>query len=303
MKNCSRIVPHLALVFVVMVWGSSFVFTKILLNAGLTAAQIFLLRFAVSYVVLLAYSVFKTSHRWFASNWKDELKMVGLGITGGSLYFLTENSAMNYTTSINTSIIVNACPLFTALLVGLLYKSERITARQMTASVISLAGMVIVVLNGRFMLHLSPIGDLLAFMACMSWVVYSLIMVKMSNRYDSMFITRKVFFYGVLTILPYFIAEPGMPALSLLVRTDVLLNLLYLSVISSVACFLLWNWAINQLGVVITTNYIYLNSPSTILFAWWLIDEPVTAWVLIGTSLLIYGLYLINQRKVSQPGD
>ncbi len=301
MKNYSYIVPHLALFFVVMVWGSSFVFTKILLNAGLTAAQIFLLRFAISYVVLLTYSVFKKSHRWFARNWTDELKMVGLGITGGSLYFLAENSAMNYTSAINTSIIVNACPLFTALLVGFVYKSERISAHQMTGTVLSLVGMAIVVLNGRFMLHLSPKGDLLAFVACMSWVVYSLIMVKMSKQYDSLFITRKVFFYGVLTILPYFIIDPGMPSLSLLVRTDVVLNLVYLSVISSVACFLLWNWAINKLGVVITTNYIYLNSPSTILFAWWLIDETVTPWVLLGTLLLIYGLYMINQKKKTLP--
>ena len=299
MKGLKNILPHLAVFFVVTVWGSSFVFTKILLNAGITAAQIFLLRFAIAYVFLMLYSVCQKSHRWFSDSFIDELKMVALGITGGSLYFLTENSAMNYTSAINTSIIVNTCPLFTALAVAAIYKSEHVTRSQLIGTVISLVGMAVVVLNGHFLLQLSPKGDMLAFLAMLSWVIYSLIMVKMSKRYDSILITRKVFFYGVLTILPYFIFDPGMPPLSTLLRTDVLLNLLFLSVISSTACFLLWNWAIKRLGVVITTNYIYLNAPATILFAWWLIDEPVTLWVLVGTALLIFGLYLINKKGQS----
>jgi drug/metabolite transporter (DMT)-like permease len=65
-------------------------------------------------------------------------------------------------------------------------------------------GTSVVVLNGRFVLHLSPIGDALAFGACLCWAFYSLLMIPASQRYSSMFITRKVFFYGLLTMIPYY---------------------------------------------------------------------------------------------------
>ena len=98
----NRFICHLVAFLVVAVWGVTFVYTKLLLIAGLTAAQIFVLRFVVAYLLLLIYSLTRKSFRLFASSWQDELLMVALGIVGGSLYFLTENSAMIYTTTTNT---------------------------------------------------------------------------------------------------------------------------------------------------------------------------------------------------------
>lgn len=284
---------------VVIIWGSTFVFTKLLLLNGLSAAQIFLLRFILAYAMLLVWSISSKGHRWFCKSLKDEFKMLLLGISGGSLYFLAENSAMNYTTATNDSLIVCACPLFTTLIVALFYKSEHISGRQLVGTLIALVGMAVVVMNGQFVLQLSPKGDLLAFTACMCWVVYSLLMMNVSKRYPSVFTTRKVFFYGLVTIIPYFIAYPGMPSLSVLTQPDVLLNLLFLSIVASTLCFLLWNWTLSRIGVVETTNYVYLNPLATIVFAWWLIDEPVTAWLLLGTALLLWGLYLVNKKNIS----
>ena len=133
----NRLIYHLVAFLVVAVWGSTFVFTKLLLNAGLTAAQIFVLRFVVAYLLLLIYSLTRTSFRLFASSWQDELLMVALGIVGGSLYFLTENSAMIYTTTTNTSLIVCLCPLFAALLI----LSERITIYFIIGTLLILMGM------------------------------------------------------------------------------------------------------------------------------------------------------------------
>ncbi len=140
--------------------------------------------------------------------------MALLGITGGSLYFCSENEAMNFTTTTNTSLIVCSCPLFATLLVRLVYKdSTRIHIVQLLGSLLAFVGMIIVVLNGRFVLHLSPVGDALAFTACMCWAIYSLLMKSVTGDYSAAFITRKVFFYGVLTILPYYLFIPGFPPL------------------------------------------------------------------------------------------
>lgn len=297
MKSNNRLFYHFVAFFTVAIWGSTFVFTKMLLLAGLSPAQIFTLRFIIAYVLLLGYSLTQR-HQWMCGSWQDELLMVALGITGGSLYFLTENAAMLYTTATNTSLIVCACPLFAMMLFALFYRhSEPIGRIQVLGSVIAFLGMAVVVLNGRFVLRLSPIGDLLAFSACLCWAVYSLLMKRAMGRYSTLFITRKVFFYGLVTIIPYYVLEPGFPSFSTILRADVLWNLLFLSVVASMVCFLTWNWALAKLGAVVATNWVYFNPIVTILFAWWLLHEQITGWFLLGTLLILAGMYLADKKK------
>ena len=293
---------HLVAFIVVAIWGSTCVFTKMLLQSGLTPAQIFTLRFTIAYVLLLCYSLITQHSSLFASSWRDELLMVALGITGGSVYFLTENAAMLYTTATNTSLIVCSCPLFAMLLVAIVYRhTERITKMQALGSVVACLGMAIVVLNGHFVLHLSPLGDLLAFAACLCWAVYSLIMKRATERYSSLFITRKVFFYGLLTIIPYYILRPSEATIFSFsifnLQLSIILNLLFLGVVASMLCYLLWNWVIGKLGAVVATNWVYFNPITTIGFAWWLLDEKITIWFLLGSTLILVGMYLADKRK------
>ena len=292
-----RFFYHFAAFLIVAIWGSTFVFTKMLLLNGLSPAQIFTLRFIVAYILLLAVSLTR-HHQWFFHSLKDELLMVALGITGGSLYFLAENAAMLYTTATNTSLIVCSCPLFTMFLFALFYRhSEHITRFQAVGSLIACLGMAVVVLNGHFVLHLSPLGDMLAFAACLCWAVYSLLMRPALEHYSSLFITRKVFFYGLLTIIPYYILVPGFPTLTILLRPDVLWNLLFLSVVASLLCYLAWTWVISRLGAVVATNWVYFNPITTILFAWWLLNEQITVWFLLGSVLILLGMFMADRKK------
>ena len=293
----NRFLYHLVAFLVVAIWGVTFVFTKLLLMAGLTAAQIFVLRFIMAYLLLLVYTLVRKQFRLFASSWQHELLMVALGITGGSLYFLMENSAMIYTTTTNTSLIVCLCPLFAALLVALFYRSMRLHGIQIAGTVMAAIGVIIVVLNGRFVLHLSPLGDTLAFGACLCWAFYSLLMIPAGQHYDTLFITRKVFFYGLLSMIPYFLIYSDLPSLSVVLRPDVLANLLFLGCIASMLCYLAWNWVIKKLGAVIVTNYVYFNPVTTVIFAWLILSERITIYFLIGTLLILTGMYLCNKVR------
>ena len=289
---------HLTAFAVVAVWGSTFVLTKLLLLWGLTPASIFTIRFVMAYMVLLLLSPFGKRIRWFADNVKDELLMLGLGVTGGSLYFLTENTAMNYTSTTNTSLIVSMCPLCAALVISLFYKSERLKGVQVLGTLIAAAGAAIVVLNGQFVQHLSPLGDALAFGACLSWAFYSLLMIPASQRYDTLFITRKVFFYGLVSMIPYYIVfRHDFPPVSIVVQPKVLITLLFLGCVASALCFFAWNWAIKKLGAIVTTNYGYLNPVVTIVCAWLVLSKRITGWFLVGTVLILSGMYLSGRRK------
>ena len=283
---------HLVAFATVAIWGCTFVSTKVLMLNGLSPAQIFTLRFLIAYVMMLA--VFHS--RLWADSWRDELKMMLLGISGGSLYFLSENEAMNFTSTTNTSLIVCSCPLFATLLVRLVYRSTtRISMMQLGGSLLAFAGMVIVVLNGRFVLHLSPLGDALAFTACLSWSVYSLLMKWVSAKYGAAFITRKVFFYGVLTILPYYIFYPTLPTAAVLTKPVVMGNLAFLGCLASMICFLTWNWCISKLGAVQATNWVYFNPITTMIFASWVLGEKITPYFLAGATCILLGMFVADR--------
>lgn len=296
MSSNTRLFYHAVAFLVVAVWGSTFVFTKLLLLAGLSPAQIFVLRFIIAYLLLLGFSLWK-SIRWLSNSWQDELLMLFLGLTGGSLYFLTENSAMNYTTTTNTSLIVSLSPLIATTLISMFYRSQRLSRRQSMGSVLAAVGVVLVVMNGHFVLHLSPRGDALAFGAALCWGVYSLLMVPATRFYDTLFITRKVFFYGLVSMIPYFVCYPGL-GLDLLVQQPALVwNLLFLGCVASMLCFLAWNWVIKKLGAVVATNYVYLNPVTTIVFAWLVLHEQITFYFILGTLLILVGMYLADKRS------
>ena len=301
---------HLVAFLVVAIWGSTFVFTKLLLMGGLSPAQIFTLRFIIAYLLLLAYELtFKRqTFRAFCHSIKNELLMVALGITGGSLYFLAENSAMNYTTTTNTSLIVCLCPLFASFFIGMFYKSERLRSIQIVGTLMAAIGVVVVVLNGRFVLHLSPLGDSLAFLACLCWAFYSLLMIPANKKYHTVFITRKVFFYGLLSMIPYYIYRPEeavvfTPQVVDVFTLPMFLNLLFLGCVASMLCYLAWCWVMKKLGAVIATNYVYFNPVVTILFAWVILSEQITVYFLIGTVLILVGMYLCDKTDQRKPAD
>ena len=287
---------HLFALFAVTVWGATFVSTKVLIGYGLSPAEIFVIRFLMAYICILPF----TCKRWIADCWQDELRLAGVGITGGSLYFLAENMALEFAPASNVSLIVCSAPLWTALLLALLYRNERMSRRQQVGSLLAFLGMVLVVMNGRFVLQLAPKGDLLALGAAWLWVLYSLIIKQLGDRYEALFITRKTFFYGLITIVPWFLYEPFSIDRALLLSPIVAGNLLFLGVIASMLCYLMWAIAMRGLGAVRATNYIYLNPLVTIITAALCIAEQITPIALLGAILILYGMWQAEKNEDSQ---
>lgn len=288
-----RIYGHLGALFVVTVWGTTFVSSKVLLNAGLQPADIFLVRFIIAYVCMIIIS----HRRLWSDNIRDELTLLGLGVMGGSLYFLTENMALVYSTSANVSILVSTTPLLTAMIVSACYRSERMTRMQVFGSVIAFIGAALVVLNGQVMLHINPLGDALAISAAVTWALYSLFMRRVMQRYSPDFITRKVFAYGVLTILPYIgFVEKFNCDTAVWTSPTVIGNILFLGLLASTACYLLWNWVMRELGAVKSTNYIYLQSLITMLAGAAILGERITLMGLTGALILIAGMFYAVKR-------
>lgn len=218
-KNYPRSVPrtkltyHLLALAVVAVWGVTFVCTKVLIAAGMAPAAIFFCRFVLAYAGIWAYTLLTGQERRLWNGWKEEGIFLLLGVTGGSLYFLTENTALAYTQASNTAFLVSSAPLFTAILTFLYARigkgrfadsleKIRLGWPLVGGTVLALAGMALVVFDGS-RVTFSAKGDLLAIAAALCWAVYSLFMGQMTHEYGTLTATRKVFFYGLLTIIPF----------------------------------------------------------------------------------------------------
>lgn len=304
----SRFIWHLLALAVVAVWGVTFVCTKTLISAGMDPAGIFAIRFTLAYIGIwvLCLSDRKNLRCWSRS-WKDELVFLFLGITGGSFYFLTENTALAHTQATNVAFLVCVAPLFTllfTLLYKLLFKDRfargmedvRLGFPLVGGTLLALAGMAMVVFDGA-RLQISLEGDLLAIGAALCWALYSLFMGQMTADYGAVFATRKVFFYGLLTILPFLGASAGSFSPAVLGQPVVYGNLLFLGLVASLACFVAWNLVMAKLGNVTSTNYVYLNPVFTLISAMIILGERMTLVSGLGSAAILAGVILAGSKK------
>lgn len=272
---------------VILVWSTTFVSTKVLLRT-LSPVEIMFYRYVLAYVVLLA--VHPKFHR--PGSLREELLFGGAGIFGGTLYFLAENYALKYTLVSNVGLLLATSPMLTALVARFFSGGERLTRQLWTGFGVAFVGVFFVIFNGHFVLKLSPFGDFLAVAAALSWAFYSVLIKKIGNRYSGIYITRKVFFYSLLTMLPSLFLTDFRWQLSVLYDGRVLANLAFLGVLASSVCFLLWSKVIWRLGPVAVNNFIYLVPLFTMLASALVLSEPITAYAVAGGGLIVFGVYL-----------
>ncbi len=285
---------HLAALFTILIWGTTFISTKVLLRS-FQPIEILFFRFALGYLALLL----AKPRPLRCEQPRQELYFMGAGLCGVTLYFLCENIALTYTLASNVGVLVSISPFFTAILAHRFLDGERLHPRFFLGFAAAIAGIALIGLNGSFVLKLNPMGDLLAALAAVVWAVYSVLMRKISGLgHGTVQCTRRVFFYGLLFMVPALFFFPFELGLERLAQPVNLLNLLFLGLGASAACFATWNWAVKILGAVKTSIYIYAVPVVTILFSALILHEPITWMALAGTALTLLGLLLSENLLV-----
>ena len=280
---------HLLALATILVWGTTFASTKVLLNHGLTPPEIMFYRFIIAYAL-----TWLCSRKVWAGTWRDEAFLAVAGFMGGTLYFLAENTALDYSITSNVALIVCTTPVLTVLLTSLCYK-ERLTHKLIVGSVVALLGVGFVVLNGT-VLKIHPLGDALALVAALAWAVYSVVIRRFDGRYSTWFVTRKIFFYGILTMLPFIACGMGgglhLDKLAIPVVTG---NILFLSVVASMLCFYSWNLVLEKIGTIRASNYMYTQPLVSLACSVTILGEPFTPIALLGTVLILVGIYVAER--------
>ncbi|MFA7396723.1 MAG: DMT family transporter, partial [Sphaerochaetaceae bacterium] len=205
MKLKQNIAHALALI-TVTIWGTTFIATKLLLS-GFSPVEILLIRFLMAYVGLSVYTIATGSRKRAPFDLRHELLCGAAGLTGVVMYYYLENVALTMTNASNVGILVSMAPLSTALLGIFLLKEEKVRPAIFVGFFIASVGAVLVMFNGIVEFDVQIKGDLLAISATLGWALYSIILRKIdSTTYKVAHYTRKIFFYGIVFMLPFFLS-------------------------------------------------------------------------------------------------
>lgn len=290
-KKDSKALAHICCVIVIILWGSAIVASKMALQY-LTPVEVVVLRFICGYATLWI-----IAPKWLKlEKWLDELACLACGFTGVSLYFLLQNLALPHTSTTNVSIILALSPMFTAICMSMAGEGERIKKNFHLGFIISICGVVLVVSNGQLSaLKGGLLGDVLVLFCTISWGIYSVVLKRL-KKYPTLLVTRRIFFYGLITMIPFALVMGFSPDWSGLLH-HCLPNVLYMGCFASAIAYVLWNRGIEILGPVKTDIYRYMMPVATIIFSAIFLGEQLTPIRLLGVVITLAGL-LVSQGNI-----
>ncbi len=293
MKN-PQAAGHLSALVTILIWGTTFISTKVLLVA-FEPVEILFIRFVLGLIAL----VIVCPHRLKGTTPRQELTFAAAGLCGVCLYYLLENIALTYTLASNVGVILSVAPFFTAILSHVVFKgTEKLRPSFFGGFVLAMAGIALISFNGSA-LSLNPMGDLLALLAALVWACYSILTKKISGYgYSTLITTRRVFCYGIAFMIPAMFLFDVRWGLSALAQPVYLLNLVFLGLGASALCFVTWNTAVKLLGPVRTSVYIYMSPVITVVTSALILHEPVTPLAAGGMALTLAGLFLSEGRPL-----
>lgn len=277
-----------------VIWGSTFISTKVLL-ADFSPTAVMFIRFLLAFILICIIC----PKRFPKTNFKTELLLLLAGICGVTCYYQLENIALTYTYASNVGVIFAIIPFFVGIEALFLLKSERISALFIVGFLIAITGICIISFNGAKNFNLNPYGDLLACIGCVVWSFYAIIVKKLSiPNVSVMLLTKRIFMYAIICMIPcMFIFDKGFSIdFAPLLKPINMANFAYLAIGASVCCYIAWNVASNLIGVLATSVYIYVGPIVTVLLSFVILDEHITWVSCIGIFLTLLGLF-VSQLK------
>jgi drug/metabolite transporter (DMT)-like permease len=287
-------ISYLAAASAAILWGASFLLTKIVLTQ-LGPMSTAALRWAVAALALVIISTATTRGRdALRRAFRDDVwSFVGLGLVGVSLFYGLQNLALVYTTSIDVGLIMNGVPILTAVL-GVWLFGERLPRRAAAGVVIALVGVTFITLGGLTGAAVTArarlLGDLLAVMATLLAALYIVGGKRVVGSHDPLTVTVLASVFGALMLMPVAAWE----GLTLRLSAGVWAALLGLALGSGAAANWLWWHAASRLPVSRAGAFLYVTPVVSTMFGVALLGEPLTAVTVAGAGLVLGGVMLVQ---------
>lgn len=286
-----------AMLAAVLLWGPSFVATKLALR-DLPPLTIAFLRFLVASAVL--YPVWRSSSPYRTPTRAGRRHMLLGGLVGVTLYFTLENLGIRLTTASDAAMLMAAIPII-ALAAEAAWFRQSIDWRRGAAITVSIAGVFLVIgpasgLGGTNRL----LGDLLVLAAAVAWAAYSII-GKTLEHYSKLTVVTYQTLYGALMLLPLALTESGRWQRVSLTGG---LSILYLGLMCSAATYLLYNYALKTLAASQVTAFLNLVPIIGVLTAAGVLNESIHPTQVFGGLIIIAGVIASTRTRAnSSPRD
>lgn len=293
MNKESNIQGHISAFITIIIWGSTFISTKVLLKSFIPI-EILFYRFLIGFIILSLVS-FK---RIKIDKLKNEVLFIGAGFTGIMLYYLLENIALIYTSASNVGVIISVAPFFTAIFSAVFLKEDKLKLNFFIGFIIAISGIYIMSFNGNKVFNISPFGDILALCASIVWAVYSILTKKISALgYNNIEATKKIFLYGLVFMIPLLPLFKFKFGLNRFINITNTFNIFFLGLCASAICFVTWNKAVRILGPVRTSVYIYMVPVITVVTSVIILKEKITIAEIFSIMLILLGLFLSEGKS------
>lgn len=278
---------HLAVLGVVVVWAGSFSVIKALLDHGVEALDIAIVRYAIALPGFALILWHKGGLPGLTR--RDAGRVVAAGLLVVLGYHLSLNVGTRYTTASVAALVVALAPgmtLVLATLVGL----DRMRARQVVGLAVAFAGVMVVVSlgAGETLSFESAKGPLIVVGAPLSFALYNVLLKPLFARHDLLALTAAASLAGTVGLLPLVRRSTLETAIDVSAADAALL--LYLGVLATLLGYIVWNVGLRGLGPTRAVAYTYAISPLAVVIAAVVLDEPVTLWLALGGALVVGGI-------------
>jgi drug/metabolite transporter (DMT)-like permease len=292
-KSGSRLLPTLAVLASMLLWGLSFVSSKSVLNTGFPPATMVALRFWIATALLLPLRRrLEPGIRLSSLSRRQRWLLLASGFTGVTVYFFFESRGIKLTSASNAALIIAAIPIVTVLAERLVYRTT-IRWLQVAGILLSIVGVYFIVRRSPTHFPRALAGNLFMLGACLSWVGYVLLSRDLHEPLAGLSLTAYQAAVGAVTLVPFALSEIGSWRLP---SPAVWLNILYLGICCSGFAYFCYMFALARLGPVRTASFTNLIPFIGALGGTLLLGERLSWVQMSGGLAVIGGVFLVNRR-------
>ncbi len=283
-----------SLIIINIFWGASAVAAKGA-YAQLDTLDIVTLRFVLSTPMIIAATLLLKGKQGLSIDLKDVPYMAFLATIGISASLFLQAWSLEHTTVTNFTMI-SSLSTFAVMLLSVVITGEKPSKDKIIGAIIAFAGLALITTNCRFEFSAQLKGDIIALTSAFFWALYTVMGKKISEKYSALTVLSYVFLFASIEFLPFYLTSPHTPMLEFTLLTWVSLG--FLTICCSLIAFLVYNFSLEKLSASTVAMTIYATPLSGVFLGAILLGESFTAYMLLGSILIICGLYKAESKSI-----
>jgi len=290
----SLLPAYLKLTFAAVVWGISFIATKLAVRE-VSPVVVVWLRFAIGFLILLVILLLRRQLRLPAL--KDALYFALLGFIGITFHQWLQSTGLVTSRASTTSWLVSTAPIFIALL-GWLFLSEKLGYQVILGIALATFGVALVVTKGDLASLYSggfgAPGDVLVLISAPNWAIFSVLSRRSLKQFPALFVLFYVVLFGWLFTNPAFLAIRGWTQFSHISLTG-WLAVVFLGIACTALAYIFWYDGLQAVPASRAGAFLYIEPLVSLLVASVMLGETITGVALLGGGLILGGVWLVNR--------